>query len=103
MYTTFFDEFVLCRLIDESKHYILKSAHPSGLSAHRGFFGCRCFLLIACNSYIFLIRYLASIYPAYLHLVFCSKLGESYHLGFILNLYSRLCHFSDGDGSHICS
>ncbi|KAG8365747.1 hypothetical protein BUALT_Bualt17G0004000 [Buddleja alternifolia] len=31
------------RLIDESKHYILKSAHPSGLSAHRGFFGCRHF------------------------------------------------------------
>ncbi|XP_021719861.1 uracil-DNA glycosylase, mitochondrial-like [Chenopodium quinoa] len=31
------------RLIDESKHHILKSAHPSGLSAHRGFFGCRHF------------------------------------------------------------
>ncbi|XP_047958597.1 uracil-DNA glycosylase, mitochondrial isoform X3 [Salvia hispanica] len=31
------------RLIDESKHYILKSAHPSGLSANRGFFGCRHF------------------------------------------------------------
>ncbi|EYU39419.1 hypothetical protein ABFS82_12G056000 [Erythranthe guttata] len=31
------------RLIDESKHYVLKSAHPSGLSAHRGFFGCRHF------------------------------------------------------------
>jgi len=28
-------------LIDESKHHILKAAHPSGLSAHRGFFGCR--------------------------------------------------------------
>ncbi|KAJ0669788.1 putative uracil-DNA glycosylase [Helianthus annuus] len=33
------------RLIDENKHHILKAAHPSGLSAHRGFFGCRfCFL-----------------------------------------------------------
>ncbi|GMN62416.1 hypothetical protein TIFTF001_031494 [Ficus carica] len=29
------------RLIDESKHHILKAAHPSGLSANRGFFGCR--------------------------------------------------------------
>uniref|UniRef100_A0A0D3G1L0 Uracil-DNA glycosylase n=1 Tax=Oryza barthii TaxID=65489 RepID=A0A0D3G1L0_9ORYZ len=29
------------RLIDETKHHILKSAHPSGLSASRGFFGCR--------------------------------------------------------------
>uniref|UniRef100_A0A0E0PFL3 Uracil-DNA glycosylase n=1 Tax=Oryza rufipogon TaxID=4529 RepID=A0A0E0PFL3_ORYRU len=28
------------RLIDETKHHILKSAHPSGLSASRGFFGC---------------------------------------------------------------
>lgn len=26
------------RLIDSSKHLIIKSAHPSGLSAHRGFF-----------------------------------------------------------------
>ncbi|THU63124.1 hypothetical protein C4D60_Mb01t12420 [Musa balbisiana] len=31
------------RLIDESKHYILRAAHPSGLSANRGFFGCRHF------------------------------------------------------------
>ncbi|XP_068646142.1 uracil-DNA glycosylase, mitochondrial [Aristolochia californica] len=31
------------KLIDESKHHILKAAHPSGLSAHRGFFGCRHF------------------------------------------------------------
>ncbi|XP_047323369.1 uracil-DNA glycosylase, mitochondrial [Impatiens glandulifera] len=31
------------RLIDETRHHILKSAHPSGLSAHRGFFGCRHF------------------------------------------------------------
>ncbi|XVF85516.1 hypothetical protein PTKIN_Ptkin17bG0123600 [Pterospermum kingtungense] len=29
------------RLIDQSKHHILKAAHPSGLSANRGFFGCR--------------------------------------------------------------
>ncbi|KAF3450126.1 hypothetical protein FNV43_RR06206 [Rhamnella rubrinervis] len=29
------------RLIDGSKHHILKAAHPSGLSANRGFFGCR--------------------------------------------------------------
>ena len=25
--------------IDESKHLVLKSVHPSPLSAHRGFFG----------------------------------------------------------------
>ncbi|XP_021912260.1 uracil-DNA glycosylase, mitochondrial-like [Carica papaya] len=31
------------RLIDERKHHILKAAHPSGLSANRGFFGCRHF------------------------------------------------------------
>lgn len=30
-------------LIDESKHLILKAAHPSPLSAHNGFFGCRHF------------------------------------------------------------
>ncbi|RUA23873.1 MAG: uracil-DNA glycosylase, partial [Bacteroidetes bacterium] len=30
-------------LIDESKHMILKSVHPSPLSAHRGFFGCKHF------------------------------------------------------------
>ncbi|KAK8714933.1 hypothetical protein V6N13_042278 [Hibiscus sabdariffa] len=29
------------KLIDQTKHHILKAAHPSGLSAHRGFFGCR--------------------------------------------------------------
>ncbi|RVW20033.1 Uracil-DNA glycosylase, mitochondrial [Vitis vinifera] len=28
------------RLIDDTKHHILKAAHPSGLSANRGFFGC---------------------------------------------------------------
>ena len=30
-------------LIDENKHLILKAAHPSPLSAHAGFFGCRHF------------------------------------------------------------
>ncbi|HMR91459.1 MAG TPA: uracil-DNA glycosylase [Chitinophagaceae bacterium] len=30
-------------LIDESKHLILRSVHPSPLSAHGGFFGCRHF------------------------------------------------------------
>ncbi len=30
-------------LIDTSKHYILKAAHPSPFSAHKGFFGCRHF------------------------------------------------------------
>ncbi|XP_024394831.1 uncharacterized protein [Physcomitrium patens] len=31
------------RLINASAHHILKTAHPSGLSANRGFFGCRHF------------------------------------------------------------
>ncbi len=31
------------RLIDTSKHYIVKSAHPSPFSAHSGFFGSRPF------------------------------------------------------------
>lgn len=30
-------------LIDTSKHYILKAAHPSPLSSYKGFFGCRHF------------------------------------------------------------
>ena len=30
-------------LIDETKHFVLKAAHPSPLSAHAGFFGCRHF------------------------------------------------------------
>lgn len=30
-------------IIDTSKHYILSTVHPSPLSAHRGFFGCRHF------------------------------------------------------------
>ena len=29
--------------IDSQKHYVLKAPHPSPLSAHRGFFGCRHF------------------------------------------------------------
>ena len=31
------------KLITNPKHYILKAPHPSPLSAHRGFFGCRHF------------------------------------------------------------
>ena len=31
------------QIIDPTKHYILKSTHPSPLSAHRGFLGCRHF------------------------------------------------------------
>ncbi|KEY91657.1 uracil-DNA glycosylase [Candidatus Photodesmus blepharus] len=31
------------RLIDSNKHHILAAPHPSPLSAHRGFFGCRHF------------------------------------------------------------
>ena len=30
-------------LIDQSRHLVLEAAHPSPLSAHRGFFGCRHF------------------------------------------------------------
>jgi uracil-DNA glycosylase len=30
-------------LIDSSKHFILSTVHPSPLSAHRGFFGCKHF------------------------------------------------------------
>lgn len=30
-------------LIDETKHFVLKAAHPSPLSAHAGFLGCRHF------------------------------------------------------------
>lgn len=30
-------------LIDETKHYVLKAAHPSPLSADKGFFGCKHF------------------------------------------------------------
>lgn len=31
------------KLIDDQRHFILKAAHPSPLSANRGFFGCRHF------------------------------------------------------------
>lgn len=31
------------KLIDTKRHHVLTSPHPSGLSAHRGFFGCRHF------------------------------------------------------------
>ena len=31
------------KLIDTTKHHVLKSAHPSPLSAYNGFFGCRHF------------------------------------------------------------
>lgn len=36
--------------IDKKKHYVLTSTHPSGLSAHRGFFGCKHFS--KCNEYL---------------------------------------------------
>lgn len=31
------------QFIDQSRHYVLSSVHPSPLSAHRGFFGCKHF------------------------------------------------------------
>jgi uracil-DNA glycosylase len=31
------------RLIDDEKHMVITSVHPSPLSAHRGFFGSKCF------------------------------------------------------------
>ena len=37
-------------LIDKTKHLILKSAHPSPLSAHKGFFGNSHFS--KCNEYL---------------------------------------------------
>ena len=37
-------------LIDKSKHLVLKSVHPSPLSAYRGFFGCKHFSKI--NEYL---------------------------------------------------
>ena len=36
--------------IDENNNLVLKSVHPSPLSAHRGFFGCRHFS--QCNAYL---------------------------------------------------
>jgi len=38
------------KIIDIKKHLILKSAHPSPLSAYNGFFGCKHFS--KCNSYL---------------------------------------------------
>jgi len=38
------------KLINPLKHCILEAAHPSPLSAHRGFFGCGHF--IKCNEYL---------------------------------------------------
>lgn len=37
-------------IIDEKKHYILTSSHPSPLSAYRGFLGCKHFS--KCNDYL---------------------------------------------------
>jgi uracil-DNA glycosylase len=37
-------------VVDASKHLILKAAHPSPLSAHNGFLGCRHFS--KCNAYL---------------------------------------------------
>ena len=31
------------RIIDKKKHFVLKSSHPSPLSSHLGFFGCKHF------------------------------------------------------------
>ena len=39
------------KLIDKSRHLILKAAHPSPLSAHRGFLGCKHFSIT--NDYLF--------------------------------------------------
>jgi len=39
-----------CDFIDKKKHNVLRSVHPSGLSANRGFFGCRHFS--RCNKYL---------------------------------------------------
>ena len=38
------------KLIDEKRHYVLRSAHPSPLSAYRGFFGNHHFSLT--NDYL---------------------------------------------------
>jgi len=38
------------RLIDTKKHRVLTAAHPSGLSASRGFYGCKHFS--KCNAYL---------------------------------------------------
>jgi uracil-DNA glycosylase len=31
------------RIVDSRRHHVLKAPHPSPLSAHRGFFGCKHF------------------------------------------------------------
>ncbi|AES88314.1 hypothetical protein MTR_4g053300 [Medicago truncatula] len=40
-----FDELILrylmCSIIDATKHHILKAAHPSELTVKKGFFGCK--------------------------------------------------------------
>ena len=36
--------------VDSSKHLVLKAAHPSPLSAHNGFLGCRHFS--QCNAFL---------------------------------------------------
>lgn len=36
--------------IDESKHLVLRAAHPSPFAAHKGFFGCKHFS--QCNAYL---------------------------------------------------
>ena len=38
------------QIINRSKHYVLKAPHPSPLSAHRGFLGCKHFS--AANQYL---------------------------------------------------
>ena len=38
------------KYIDAEKHLVLKGVHPSGLSAHKGFFGCNHFAKI--NEYL---------------------------------------------------
>ena len=38
------------KIIDTSKHLVLKSAHPSPLSAYNGFWGCKHFS--KCNTYL---------------------------------------------------
>jgi uracil-DNA glycosylase len=38
------------RLIDTRRHRVLEAPHPSPLSAHRGFLGCRHFS--QCNQYL---------------------------------------------------
>jgi uracil-DNA glycosylase len=38
------------KIIDENKHLVLKTVHPSPLSAHRGYIGCSHFSM--CNDYL---------------------------------------------------